>query len=136
MVNKVILIGNIGNDPEIKRFDNNGKMAKLSLATNKFYKDKNGERQTKVTWHNVVVFGASVDFIERYCGKGDKMYVEGSIENRSWDGQDGQKHYITEIVCTQVQKMSNKSEGKEEPSEAVKAERDLAKDDEEDDLPF
>lgn len=136
MVNKVILVGNIGTDPEVKRFDNNGKIAKFSLATNKSYKDRNGERQTKVTWHNVVVFGGSVDFIEKYCGKGDKMSVEGSIENRSWDGNDGQKHYITEIVCTQVQKMSNKSDGNQNTSEAVQAAKDLSQDNQEEPLPF
>jgi len=99
-VNKVILIGNVGKDPEIRHLGNSGdRVANFSLATSENWKDKtSGERKEKTEWHNIVVFNQGlVKLAEAYIKKGDKLYIEGQIETRSWD-QDGTKKYMTEIV--------------------------------------
>lgn len=97
-LNKVILIGNLGSDPEIKSFQSGDKVANLSVATSQSWKDKTtGERKEKTEWHRVVIFGKLVDIVERYLKKGSKVYLEGQLETRSWE-QDGQKKYSTEVV--------------------------------------
>lgn len=98
-VNKVILIGNLGADPEIRTMQNGGKVANLSLATTETWKDRNsGERREKTEWHRVVVFNPGlVTICENYLRKGAKVYLEGALETRSWE-QDGQKKYTTEVV--------------------------------------
>lgn len=97
-VNKVILVGNVGADPEIRSFDNGDRVANLSLATSESWKDKNtGERREKTEWHRVVVFGKLVDVIEQYVSKGSKLYFEGKLETRKWE-KDGQDRYSTEVV--------------------------------------
>lgn len=100
-VNKVILIGNVGNDPEIKSMQSGDRVANLSIATSESWKDKaTGERKEKTEWHRVVVFNQNlVGIVESYIKKGAKVYVEGQLETRSWE-QDGQKKYTTEIVLT------------------------------------
>jgi len=97
-VNKSILVGNVGNDPEIKTFENGSKVANFSLATSENWKDKNGEKQEATEWHNIAVFGKLADIVESYVKKGQQLYVEGKIKTRSWDDQDGNKKYMTEIV--------------------------------------
>lgn len=97
-INKVILIGNVGNDPEIRSMQSGDKVANISLATSERWKDKNsGEKKEKTEWHRVVVFGKLADIVEQYVRKGSKLYIEGALETRSWE-QDGQKKYSTEIV--------------------------------------
>lgn len=98
-VNKVILIGNLGNDPEIKTMQSGDKVANLSVATSESWKDKaSGERKERTEWHRVVVFNQGlINVCENYLKKGAKIYVEGQVETRSWE-QDGQKKYTTEIV--------------------------------------
>lgn len=100
-VNKVILIGNLGNDPEIKTMQSGDRVANLSIATSESWKDKaTGERKEKTEWHRVVVFNQNlVTIVENYIKKGSKVYVEGQLETRSWE-QDGQKKYTTEVVLT------------------------------------
>lgn len=98
-VNKVILIGNVGNDPEVRSMQSGDKVANISLATSESWKDKNsGEKREKTEWHRVVVFGKLADIVEQYVRKGSKLYIEGTLETRSWEAQDGQKRYSTEIV--------------------------------------
>ena len=98
-VNKVILIGNLGKDPEVRTMQNGGKVANLSLATSESWKDKaTGERKEKTEWHRVVVFGQSADFAERYLKKGAKVYVCGSLQTRKWTDPQGQEKYSTEVV--------------------------------------
>lgn len=97
-VNKVILIGNVGADPDIRTFESGDKVANLSLATSESWKDKNsGEKREKTEWHRVSVFGKLADIVEQYVKKGSKLYIEGQLETRSWE-QDGQKKYSTEVV--------------------------------------
>lgn len=95
-VNKVILVGNLGKDPEIKAFDNGRKVAKFPLATSESYTDRNGQRVEKTEWHNVVFWGNIAEVLEKYVKKGSQIYVEGKLATRSYE-QDGVKKYITEI---------------------------------------
>ncbi len=99
-VNKVILVGNLGRDPEIRSMQNGGRVANLSLATSESWKDRNsGERREKTEWHRVVVFNENlVRVCENYLKKGSKIYLEGQIETRKWQDQSGQERYTTEIV--------------------------------------
>jgi len=99
-VNKVILLGNLGRDPEIRSMQSGSKMASFSIATSKRWKDKNTQEQKeKTSWHNIVVFGDGlVDIVERYVKKGSKIYVEGELQTRKWQDQDGNDRYSTEVV--------------------------------------
>lgn len=98
-VNKVILVGNLGADPEIRNFQSGDKVANLSIATSESWKDKaTGERKEKTEWHRVVIFNQGlINVCENYLKKGAKVYIEGQLETRSWE-QDGQKKYATEVV--------------------------------------
>jgi single-strand DNA-binding protein len=99
-VNKVILVGNLGKDPEIRAMQNGGRVANLSIATSENWKDKNsGERKEKTEWHRVVIFNENlVKVAEQYLKKGAKVYIEGQIETRKWTDQSGQEKYTTEVV--------------------------------------
>lgn len=99
-VNKVILIGNVGRDPEIRTFNNGGKVANFSLATSETWKDRNsGERREKTEWHNVAIFNDGlVSVVERYVKKGSKLYIEGKLQTRKWQDRDGNDKYTTEVV--------------------------------------
>lgn len=99
-VNKVILIGNLGADPEIKSFQNGGKIANIRIATSEQWKDRmTGERKERTEWHNVVINGDGlVGVVERYLKKGSKVYIEGSLRTRKWQDRDGNDKYTTEIV--------------------------------------
>ncbi|MBU0825018.1 MAG: single-stranded DNA-binding protein [Alphaproteobacteria bacterium] len=99
-VNKVILIGNLGADPEIKSFQNGGKIANIRIATSEQWKDRmTGERKERTEWHNVVINGEGlVGVVERYLKKGSKVYIEGSLRTRKWQDRDGNDKYTTEVV--------------------------------------
>ncbi len=99
-VNKVILVGNVGKDPEIRSMQSGGKIANLTLATSETWNDKaSGERKEKTEWHRVVVFNDRiVDVVERFVKKGEKIYVEGALQTRKWTDQSGQEKYTTEVV--------------------------------------
>ena len=99
-VNKVILIGNLGADPEIKSFQNGGKIANIRIATSEQWKDRmTGERKERTEWHNVVINGEGlVGVVERYLKKGSKVYIEGSLRTRKWQDRDGNDRYTTEVV--------------------------------------
>ena len=98
-VNKVILVGNIGKDPEIKSFENN-RVANFSLDTSETRRNKStGERTTYTEWHNIAVWGPLTEIVEKYLRKGSQIYLEGKLRTRSWDGNDGTKRYTTEIVA-------------------------------------
>jgi single-strand DNA-binding protein len=102
-VNKVILIGNLGKDPEVRSFQNGGKVCNLSLATSETWKDKmSGERKERTEWHRVVIFNENlITVAERFLKKGSKVYVEGQIETRKWADQSGVEKFSTEIVLRQ-----------------------------------
>lgn len=132
MVNKVILLGNVGRDPELKSLPSGQAVANFSLATSRRWKDKGGERQEQTEWHNVVAFGRTAEVIAQYVSKGSKLYVEGRIQTRSWDDkQSGEKKYRTEIVADSVQFLGGKGE---HASEAAGGGHQQPDDD--DDIPF
>jgi single-strand DNA-binding protein len=99
-VNKVILVGNLGQDPQSRSFQNGGKVVNLRIATSETWKDKqSGERKEKTEWHSVAIFNEGLaNTAERYLRKGSKVYIEGKLQTRKWQGQDGQDKYSTEIV--------------------------------------
>jgi single-strand DNA-binding protein len=99
-VNKVILVGNLGKDPEIRSFQNGGKVANFSIATSESWKDKNtGEKREKTDWHNVAIFNEGlVRVAEQYLRKGSKVYIEGQLQTRKWTDQSGSDKYTTEVV--------------------------------------
>ncbi len=106
--NKVQLIGNLGNDPEIITLESGKKLAKFSLATNESYKNANGERITDTQWHNIVAWGKTAEIIESFVTKGKEVAIEGKLSNRSWEDKDGNKRYITEVVCNELLMLGNK----------------------------
>ncbi|MBQ9471423.1 MAG: single-stranded DNA-binding protein [Bacteroidales bacterium] len=97
-VNKVILVGNVGRDPEIRATENGTKYARFSLATNETFLDKQGQRQTQTEWHRVVVWGKQADYIELYVKAGKLLYIEGRLRTSNYE-KDGQKHYTVDVVC-------------------------------------
>jgi single-strand DNA-binding protein len=101
-VNKVILVGNLGNDPELKYTTANRPVANLSLATNEVFKDKAGQRQERTEWHRVTVWGDQAEHCQKYLRKGRSVYIEGRLQTRSWDDKTGQKRYTTEVVADRV----------------------------------
>ncbi|OBQ57144.1 single-stranded DNA-binding protein [Tamlana sp. s12] len=100
--NKVQLIGNLGNDPEITNLDSGKKMAKFRLATNDYYTNAKGEKITDTQWHYVVAWGKTADIIEKYVGKGKEVAIEGKLTSRTYDDKQGQKKFMTEIVCNEL----------------------------------
>lgn len=102
-VNKVILVGNLGKDPEVRNLESGAKVASFSLATTESYKDRNtGERVDKTEWHNIVLWRGLADVAERFCKKGSQIYLEGKLQTRNYEGQDGITRYTTEIVGQQM----------------------------------
>jgi single-strand DNA-binding protein len=123
-LNKVTLIGNLGADPEVRSTSNGSRVATLSIATSRQWKNQAGEKQEKTEWHRVVLwntnFSKLADVAERYCKKGDKVYVEGSIEYRSWQDREGQTRYTTEINAKELILLSGRGEGAESFSPPAK----------------
>lgn len=113
-VNKVILIGNLGKDPEVKFTPNGTPVAKFSLATNERFKDKSGEFQDRTEWHNIVAWQRLAEIVGEYVKKGSKVYIEGRIHTDSWDDKEtGQKKYRTEIIAQDLVLLSGRGEGGE-----------------------
>jgi len=110
-VNKVILIGNLGKDPELRYTPSGQPVASFSLATSERWNDKNGQRQERTEWHNIVAWGKLAELSNQYLKKGRSAYIEGRISTRSWDDKDGNKKYRTEIVATQIQFLSSGGTG-------------------------
>jgi single-strand DNA-binding protein len=111
-VNKVILIGNLGKDPEVKYTPSGTPVAKLTLATNERFKDKGGEWQDRTEWHNVVVWQRLAEIAGEYLKKGSKVYIEGRLQTRSWDDkQTNQKKYMTEVVAQDLVLLGGRGEG-------------------------
>ena len=100
--NKVQLIGNLGKNPEIITLDSGKKLAKFSIATNESYKNAQGEKVQNTEWHNVIAWNKTADIIEKYLEKGSEIAIEGKLASRSYDDKDGNKRYITEVVCLEL----------------------------------
>jgi len=108
MINKVILLGNVGKDPEVKYFDNESSVANFSLATSETYTNKNGEKVTNTEWHNIQAWRGLAKVVEKYVKKGDLIYIEGRIKTRSYDDKDGNKKYVTEILADEMKMLGSR----------------------------
>jgi single-strand DNA-binding protein len=102
-VNKVILVGNLGSDPEVRSTPSGQRVANFRMATSRSWSGQDGQRQEKTEWHSIVAWGKLADICERYLTKGKQVYVEGRIETRSWQDKEGQTRYKTEVICEQMQ---------------------------------
>lgn len=149
-LNKAMLIGNLGQDPEVRYTQSNTAVATLSIATSERFKDSNGEYQERTEWHRVVAWGRTAEICQQYLSKGSKVYIEGPIQTRSWEDKDGQKRYTTEIKALQMimldsrgnaggapqgnTQAQNKGGNNEQMSSNVELDSNF--DDMDDDLPF
>ena len=106
--NRVQLIGNLGNDPEIINTDNGKKIAKFRMATNEVFKNSEGEKETNTEWHRVVCFGKTADIVESYLTKGKEVAIDGKLTHNSWEDKEGNKRYNTEVVCNELLMLGNK----------------------------
>ena len=128
-VNKVIIIGNLGKDPEVRHLENGRAVANFSLATSETYKNRQGEKVTNTEWHNIVLWSPLAEIAERFPKKGGQVYIEGKITTRSWDDKDGNKRYTTEVVGRDITLLGGNNQGGSAPASETP---DL----ETDDLPF
>lgn len=147
MVNKVILIGNVGAEPEVRYLDGGVAVANLRLATTERYKNKNGENIDQTEWHTIVLWRGLAEIVEKYVHKGMRLYIEGRIRTRSWDDQNGAKRYTTEIYADNMQMLSSKQDNDSNqtaprynapanPATAQPAASTATEPDDNDDLPF
>ncbi len=143
-VNKVILVGNLGRDPEIRTLESGVKVATFSIATSESFKDREGNKQDRTEWHNIVLWRGLAEVAERYLHKGNTIYVEGKLQTRSWDDKEGNKRYTTEIVGQNMTMLGGKKDGGEgsgapAPSaanEPAQSQTPIGEGIEPDDLPF
>lgn len=115
-LNKVLLIGNVGKDPEVRHLENGSMVARFSIATTERYKDKNGEFQEQTEWHNIVCWRALAERIEKFVKKGSQLFIEGKIRTGSWEDKTGQIRYTVEIVADNIQILGRKQESQSVPS--------------------
>lgn len=138
MVNKVILVGNLGRDPEVRTTPNGQPVASFSLATNRKWKDRDGNRQEQTEWHNIVCWGRQAEVAGQYLTKGKQIYVEGRLQTRSWDDrQSGEKKYRTEVICENFQMLGARGEGGDfRAQDSSRSGGDIGAPPEDDDIPF
>jgi len=110
-VNKVILIGHLGKDPEVRYMPNGEAVANVSIATSENWKDKSGEKQEKTEWHNLVFYKRLAEIVGEYLKKGSQIYVEGRLQTRKWQTKEGQDRYTTEIIVNEMKMLGGKSSG-------------------------
>lgn len=127
-VNKAIIVGTLGKDPEIRYSGNGNAIANISVATNESWKGKDGQQQEKTEWHRIVIFGKLAEIVQQYLKKGDSAYFEGKIQTRKWQDQSGNDRYSTEIVANEMQMLGGKSHednrgdyGKTQPKDYAEA---------------
>ena len=137
-VNKALIIGNLGQDPEIKYTQSGSPVANLSVATSERWKDKNtGEQKEQTEWHRVVVFGRLAEIAEQYLKKGSKVFIEGKIQTRDWEDAEGNKKYTTEVVAREMTMLDSRASTDSSASSSDNSAKDTAKDDNpEEDIPF
>lgn len=109
-VNKVILVGNVGKDPEVRYLEGGTAVCSFPLATSETYRNRDGDRVTTTEWHNVVLWRGLAEIAEKYVKKGSQLYIEGKIRTRSWDDRDGNKRYTTEVIADTMQMLGRRSE--------------------------
>ena len=144
-MNKVILIGRLGNDPELKYTPNGTAQAQISLATSEKWKDSDGNQKEKTEWHRIIAWRRQAEFVGEWLKKGQLVSIEGKLQTRSWE-QDGQKKYMTEIIADNITMLGSRAEGgggdktggppKDEDAPAASTETTESIDDDDDDLPF
>lgn len=145
-VNKVILVGNLGSDPEVRSTPSGQRVANFRLATSRSWTGQDGQRQEKTEWHSIVVWGKQADIAERYLQKGKQIYLEGRLETRSWQDKEGQTRYKTEVICENFQMLGRAGDRNGEPGNDYPRDRGAGAPSEEsvsqagggadDDLPF
>jgi single-strand DNA-binding protein len=118
-INKVILVGNVGKDPEIRHLENGSAMCTFSLATSETYTNKNNERITNTEWHNLILWRGLAEVAQKYVKKGSQIYVEGKIRTRSWDDKDGNKRYSTDIVVDNMKLLGKRSDSEQGAAQAA-----------------
>tara|TARA_B100000795_G_C22676506_1_gene390000 strand:- start:335 stop:745 length:411 start_codon:yes stop_codon:yes gene_type:complete len=133
-VNKVILVGNLGKDPEVRHLDNGVAVANFSLATTENYKNKAGERVSQTEWHNIVVWRGLAEVAEKYLKKGASVYIEGKIKTRKWEDKEGNTRYNTEILADNMTMLGGKPSSESSATSSVPTPNSTA--DKADDLPF
>ncbi len=141
MVNKVILIGNVGKDPDVRYLEGNVPVAHFPLATSETYRNRDGEKVTQTEWHNIVVWRGLAKVVEDYVKKGQALYIEGKIRSRSYEDKTGNKRYITEIVADNLQMLGRRGDSESTAPAADSAAPEATEtpdnnDSGEDDLPF
>ena len=134
-VNKAILLGNLGKDPEIRRLDDGMAVANFSIATSESYKNKAGEKVTNTEWHNIVLWSPLAEIAENYLKKGSQVYIEGKISNRSYEDKEGVKKYISEVVGRDITLLGRAPESQQQ-NDSSSTENDNPEAVQEDDLPF
>lgn len=137
-VNKVILIGNLGNDPETKYLPSGGAVTNITVATSESWKDKQtGQQQDRTEWHRVVFFNKLAEIAGEYLRKGSKVYVEGSLRTRKWQDQSGQDRYSTEIVASEMQMLDSKPDAaRQQPAHTQRSDAPPSSNDLNDPIPF
>jgi single-strand DNA-binding protein len=135
-VNKVILIGNLGKDPEVRYLEGGTAVAKFSLATSESYKNKEGQRVDQTEWHNVVLWRGLAETAEKYLKKGSTVYIEGKLRTRSWEDKDQNKKYTTEIIADTMTMLGRKPEGGDNEYSKGNEAPSMATEGPVDDLPF
>lgn len=108
MLNKVILIGNLGNDPEVKQTNSGGTLASFSVATTDRWRDKNGQTHEQTEWHRVVTWNKLAEICGQYLRKGSKVYIEGKLQTRTWEDQQGVTRYMTEVLCREMKMLDSR----------------------------
>ena len=139
MVNKVILLGNLGRDPEIRSTASGVPVANLSLATNRRWNDRDGNPQEQTEWHRIVVFGRQAEVAGQYLTRGQQIYVEGRLQTRSWEDRNtGETKYMTEVVCEVFKMLGRRgdTEGQQGSQQAGPQADDMGPEPEGDDIPF
>ena len=133
-LNKAMIIGNVGQDPEVRYTANDSAVVTLSIATSESWKDKqSGDQQERVEWHRVVIFGKLADIAGKYVKKGTKLYIEGSIRTRKWTDNQGQDRYTTEIVANEMQMLDSRGDAESAPQRSAEPQKTESV---EDDIPF
>ena len=144
-VNKVILIGNLGGDPEIRNLESGVKVATINIATTEYYKDKSGERQGHTEWHRVVLWRGLAGVAENYLKKGSQVYIEGRLRTRSYEDQEGKTRYVTEIEARELNMLGRRDDAgsipppkeyKEKPQKDQNSDNQNKAEEPTDDLPF
>jgi single-strand DNA-binding protein len=136
MLNKVTLIGNLGQDPEVRYTPSGAAVATISIATTRSWKDKQSQKQTETEWHRVIFWNRQAEVVGEYLKKGSMIYVEGRLQTRKWETKDGQERYTTEIIASEMHMMGGKGKPEAAQQDSAPAANNEEPDYSDDDIPF